>query len=81
MTQGAVIFNGLPHAGLAQLVERWFCNPAPFALKMPVTLGFPRFPRPSAWEMADLADRSAAPKSAQSISFVSAPTPEGSENG
>ena len=66
MTQTAVIFNGLPHAGLAQLVERWFCNPPSFALKIHQSLGFLRFSRPLVWGIPELTDRSTAPMSAQS---------------
>ena len=62
----AVMFRRFALAGLAQLVERWFCNTAPFALKIHQSLGFLRFPRPLGWEMAELTERSAAPLSAQS---------------
>ncbi|KKK53880.1 hypothetical protein LCGC14_3090330 [marine sediment metagenome] len=73
MTQGTVMFGGLPQAGLAQLVERWFCNPPSFPLKIHQSLGFLRFPRPLVCEISAPSERSAARKSAQSELSVSAP--------
>ena len=76
MTQAAVMFNGFPLAGLAQLVERWFCNSASFPIKSTGSRGNSRVPRRSCCEIPDLTERSAALKSAQSIPSNSA-TPEG----
>ena len=66
MTQGAVIFNGFPHAGLAQLVERWFCNPPLSHQKSTQIRRNTRLRGHSGCEISVLAERSAARKSAQS---------------
>ena len=73
MMQTAVMFREFPGAGLAQLVERWFCKPPSFPLKIHQSLGFLRFPRPLVCEIPAPSERSAARKSAQSILSVSAP--------
>ena len=70
MTQAAVISNGLPRAGLAQLEERWFCNPRSFPHKFDQSLGFLRFLSPLGTEISARSARHAAPKSAQSILSV-----------
>ena len=80
MTQAIEMFNGLLRAGLAQLVERWFCNPASFPHKITQSLGFLPFRRPLRCEIAALWERSAARKPAQSILSDSARIPEMPEN-
>ncbi len=73
MTQAAVIFMRFPSAGLAQLVERWFCNPPSFPIKSTGSRGKSRVRRRSGCEIPDLTERSAARKPAQSILSQFAP--------
>ena len=61
------MFRIIPIAGLAQLVERWFCNSAVSLDNLAKSRGNSGFPHPSACEIAALSDRNAALKSAQSI--------------
>ena len=58
------------------LVERWFCNPQSFPIKSTGNRGKSRVPRRSGCEIAAPSERSAARKSAQSISSVIAPPGE-----
>ena len=70
MTQGTVMFGGLPQAGLAQLVERWFCKPPFFPIKSTGNRGKSRVPHRSGCEIPAPSERSAARMSAQSISSL-----------